>query len=666
MCCSSSTPTRCSNRTTTSHGRSQELYQAAGIASAWGSVLPLRERDRRVEDESAAMQAFRQTFHCEQPRPANWLRRFARGVTNTYREVLYLFLQRFVFRGQMALFGTVSNPAGCAVAYRREYLEALFDAVEPQLGDDLTNSEDIFIGFAMLNEGYRNIQVLDVCARTVEPEVQRLPKQIYLWSSAFLQSAFYFDALLKSPFKALKRWPPRPPSLQWIGRRAAAGCRVGRIRWRMLLRQCSPAPPGSPFVDDQPDERRARPARIGRGGDARRGRPFRAGERRRIQAPYRQAFGQRAHAGLRAAGRLGAAVVRGRENRFPDRVPDDDRSSATGRACSSRSARKRLISVTALVGRDEGPAAGVLRQGIAGDADSVCAVGCGARDDRAVRVGHVADQAIEGGGSDRPWISLSSAFVLFRGEWLRAIGGSRRRVLPPKAPVNGRKALDIYKNVLDREPHDASLWVRVADIEARARQPRSEAPRHCSAPSGEAPRGRGAPQRLSQAYAVIDQPLAALEAIERALALSPDSVEFLRARATLATWSRRLRPGTAIPIAVCREAAAGRSGCCARASRASAPGPGRTDAAVDAYGRYLRARARTPPPSGLSWQEPKRGAGTTAQRSGAPRELSERGLAAMRSTPARSRRRPRPRAAGPPKRSTRSSRSSVSIRTTTS
>ena len=49
----------------------QELYQAPGIASAWGSILPLREKDRRVEDESAAMQAFRQTFHCEQARPAN-------------------------------------------------------------------------------------------------------------------------------------------------------------------------------------------------------------------------------------------------------------------------------------------------------------------------------------------------------------------------------------------------------------------------------------------------------------------------------------------------------------------------------------------------------------------------------------------------------------------
>ena len=139
------------------------------------------------------------------PRRA-WLRRLASGITNSYREVLYLFLQRFVYRGQMAVFGTLCNPVGCAVAYRRVYLKELFDHVEPTLGDDLTNSEDIFIGMAMLNEGYRNIQLTDVCARTVEPEVQQLPKQVYLWSSAFLQSAFYFDALLKSPFKALKRW----------------------------------------------------------------------------------------------------------------------------------------------------------------------------------------------------------------------------------------------------------------------------------------------------------------------------------------------------------------------------------------------------------------------------------------------------------------------------
>jgi glycosyltransferase involved in cell wall biosynthesis len=185
----------------------QSLYEGAGIASAWGSILPLREKDRDAANESAEVRSFlNASTWCRLATPKNRARRLASAITNTYREVLYAFLQRFVFRGQMAAFGSVSNPAGCSVAYRREYLVSLFEAVEPLLGDDLTNSEDIFIGLAMLNEGYRNVQVLDVCARTVEPEVQRLPKQIYLWSSAFLQSTFYFDALVKSPFKLLKRW----------------------------------------------------------------------------------------------------------------------------------------------------------------------------------------------------------------------------------------------------------------------------------------------------------------------------------------------------------------------------------------------------------------------------------------------------------------------------
>ncbi|MBS0311632.1 MAG: glycosyltransferase family 2 protein, partial [Proteobacteria bacterium] len=72
--------------------------------------------------------------------------------------------------------------------------------------DDLTNSEDIFIGFAMNDNGYRNIQVTDVYARSQEPEVGRVPGQIYLWSSSFLQSCYYFDDLMRSPFKAFKRY----------------------------------------------------------------------------------------------------------------------------------------------------------------------------------------------------------------------------------------------------------------------------------------------------------------------------------------------------------------------------------------------------------------------------------------------------------------------------
>jgi glycosyltransferase involved in cell wall biosynthesis len=195
----------------------QALYEAVGIASAFGTVLPQRQKDRRAVEDFPEVRAFI-TRHGQvytQAGRFTWMHDLARGVTNLYRDVLYLFLQRFVYRGQVVFFGTTSNPVGCAVAYRRKYVRALFDHIGPLLGDDLTNSEDIFIGFAMVNEGYRNIQLTDVYARTVEPEVQRLPRQIYLWSSAFLQSCYYFDPLMRSPFKALKRWHAR--------RRAATG-----------------------------------------------------------------------------------------------------------------------------------------------------------------------------------------------------------------------------------------------------------------------------------------------------------------------------------------------------------------------------------------------------------------------------------------------------------
>lgn len=184
----------------------QELYQAVGIASAFGTILPQRRRDRQRSRENASIRAFEANHPSMRAVEHDGvLRNLRRGITNLYRETLYLFLQRFVYRGQLAFFGTTSNPVGCAVAYRRKYVKALFDHISPILGDDLTNSEDIFIGFAMLNEGYRNIQLTDIYARTEEPEAQRLPRQIYLWSSSFLQSCYYFDALLRSPFKVFKR-----------------------------------------------------------------------------------------------------------------------------------------------------------------------------------------------------------------------------------------------------------------------------------------------------------------------------------------------------------------------------------------------------------------------------------------------------------------------------
>src|SRR5688572_1227933 len=185
----------------------QELYQGVGIASACGTILPMRPSDRHALAQTEEFKRWHGAQTYDDPHAR---RGMLHGVwwwiTNTYRECLYMFLQRFVYKGQMVFFGSITNPVGCAVAYRRQYIKNLFDRYEPIFGDDLTNSEDIFIGFALNNEGYRNIQLQDVLARSEEPEVQRLPRQIYLWSSSFLQSCYYFDPLLRTPFKAFKTW----------------------------------------------------------------------------------------------------------------------------------------------------------------------------------------------------------------------------------------------------------------------------------------------------------------------------------------------------------------------------------------------------------------------------------------------------------------------------
>ena len=185
----------------------QELYQAAGIASACGTVVPLRDIDRNIMIQDPMVQSFLQDSPgVDLLLKQDFFHILMRKISNIYRDALYIFLQKFVYHGQMIFFGSVTNPVGCAVAYRQKYVRDLFDQYEPIFGDDLTNSEDIFIGFALLKHGYRNVQLNDVYARSQEPEAEKLPAQIYLWSSSFFQSCYYFDELVNSPLKSFKSY----------------------------------------------------------------------------------------------------------------------------------------------------------------------------------------------------------------------------------------------------------------------------------------------------------------------------------------------------------------------------------------------------------------------------------------------------------------------------
>lgn len=123
--------------------------------------------------------------------------------------------------------------------------------------------------------------------------------------------------------------------------------------------------------------------------------------------------------------------------------------------------------------------------------------------------------------------------------------------------------------------------------------------------------------RVSQTFAMNNQPAQALDAIERAFELSPDAVEILRARATLATWSGEY--GTAresyerlvrlvpddheVVLNLARVAA----------------WAGKTDAAVDAYARYLRVE----PNAAGAWIELARTEGWRGNYSAALRALDE-------------------------------------------
>jgi len=215
----------------------EELYKGRGVVSACGMVLPLRDKDRRKLKEVEPLKKFLAVNPNASIFPKErFMGHLQRGITDLYREVLYFFLQRFVYNGQMQFFGSILNPIGCAVAYKRSDLKQLiFDHYEPILGDDLTNSEDIFIGFALNDLGYRNVHLEDVYARSEEPAISSLPHQLYLWSSSFLQSCYYFDELMRSPFKAFKRVKHQRDEKRYLAQEGVKSKRLIKEQYRQTF-----------------------------------------------------------------------------------------------------------------------------------------------------------------------------------------------------------------------------------------------------------------------------------------------------------------------------------------------------------------------------------------------------------------------------------------------
>ncbi|MBI3666370.1 MAG: glycosyltransferase family 2 protein [Acidobacteria bacterium] len=182
----------------------EELFKNAGTASVCGEVTPLTRRCRRMLAQAdPVVSAVQAEFGLAAEGRPSRLQALLEYFTVIYRSTLYVYLQRFVYDGQMKLFGSRLSPIGCAVAYRNNRLRECFDFAGPRMGDNLSNSEDIFIGHFFAWKGYRNVQVMGVRCASIEPPVGRLPAQLYLWSSSFLQATHYFRDLPLSPFKKL-------------------------------------------------------------------------------------------------------------------------------------------------------------------------------------------------------------------------------------------------------------------------------------------------------------------------------------------------------------------------------------------------------------------------------------------------------------------------------
>lgn len=190
----------------------RELYQGVGIASACGQMLPLERAHRDALATSEPFRAWQGGDDYVDPvAGGDRLQRMCDRLGDTYRECLALYEQRFINRGQMQRLGAINHPLGGAVAYRRGYLKDLFDRYEPIRGDDLTCVEDVFIGLALANAGYRNIQLFDVSARNRGAGVHLLPSQAHRWAKSFMQGGHFFDALLRSPFTRLRNALRGPP-----------------------------------------------------------------------------------------------------------------------------------------------------------------------------------------------------------------------------------------------------------------------------------------------------------------------------------------------------------------------------------------------------------------------------------------------------------------------
>jgi len=182
----------------------QELFRNAGVASVSGKVMPLTNRRRNQHwSSSQPLRTISERFGLRSSQ--SWRETLLLAPVIVYREALYTFLHGMLYDGQQKLIGNTLNPAGCAVAYKRDRLAECFAYAAQHVGDNMSTSEDIYIGHFFNWKGYRNVHLASALCESTEPPVNRLWKQMFLWSSSFIQSFHYFPELSLTPLGWLRK-----------------------------------------------------------------------------------------------------------------------------------------------------------------------------------------------------------------------------------------------------------------------------------------------------------------------------------------------------------------------------------------------------------------------------------------------------------------------------
>ena len=156
-------------------------------------------------DGDPDVKAVWEEFRLTPPGGESFWWRLATAATILYRAPMYVLLQRLLYDGNLKLFGAQLNPVGCAVAYKTARLRECFAYAQPRVGDNLSMSEDIYIGHFFNWKGWRSVQILGVRCESTEPPIYRLPRQLFLWSSGMLQSSYYFLDLPLTPWLYFRR-----------------------------------------------------------------------------------------------------------------------------------------------------------------------------------------------------------------------------------------------------------------------------------------------------------------------------------------------------------------------------------------------------------------------------------------------------------------------------